>query len=191
MRVGALSIVVVLGLAPGACGPKVSTQPIAFDEDLPAEQRATPVEPLAVERPIAPPGKGLRTGTIARAQLNAVLDAGPASFLRQLEVAAHMRGNRFVGWELVQLVDRESPLYDVDLVPGDVLLAVNGSPIARPDQLQTVWDALRSANAVTAQLWRGESKLTLEFAIEPALAPGTVVPPPARPAPGSPKPATP
>src|SRR5689334_17732811 len=38
----------------------------------------------------APPGKGLRTGTIARDRLIAVLDAGPAVFLRQFEVTPHM-----------------------------------------------------------------------------------------------------
>jgi S1-C subfamily serine protease len=116
---------------------------------------------------VAPPGKGLRTGTIARAQLVAVLDAGPGTFLRQLEVAPRMSGDRFVGWQLVQLIDRTGPLHDVDLVPGDVLLAINGKPLSRPEQLQTVWDSLRTANEVTAQMWRGEMKLELRFTIEP------------------------
>jgi type II secretory pathway component PulC len=156
-----------------ACAPKVSTTPPSFDEDVTRDPHvAAPAAPAPpAERPIAPPGKGLRTGTIARDRLLAVLDAGPATFLRQLEVAPRMNGERFVGWELVQLVDHHSPLYDVDLVPGDVLLAINGKPVSRPDQLQAVWDSLRTADAVTAQLWRGQAKLTLEFAVEPKLAP--------------------
>ncbi|MBA3820483.1 MAG: hypothetical protein H0X17_16455 [Deltaproteobacteria bacterium] len=161
-----------LGLAIGllACAPKVATTPSTFDEELGAPTATAPVvDELTIERAVAPPGKGLRTGTIARDRLIAVLDAGPASFLRQLEVAPRMSGDRFVGWELVQLVDRTSPLYDVDVVPGDVLLALNGKPLSRPDQLQTVWDSLRTANVVTAQLWRGPTKLTLEFAVEPKL----------------------
>lgn len=161
---------VLLAIACAACGPKVSTAPSAFDEDLGPKAAPPPtgeVEPL---RPVAPPGKGLRAGTIERAKLLGVLDAGPPAFLRQIEVAPHLRdGNRFVGWQLVQLVDKSSPLYDVDLQPGDVLLAINGKPVARPDQLQTVWDSLRKANEVTAQLWRGNAQLTLEFAIEPRL----------------------
>jgi hypothetical protein len=52
-----------------------------------------------------------------------------------------------------------------------VLLAVNGQPISRPEQAQTVWDSLRTANAVTAQIWRGEAKLELHFTIDPPLAP--------------------
>ncbi len=154
-----------------ACGPKVSTKPPTFDEDLAKREQPAPppVDELTMERQVAPPGKGLRTGTITRDRLIAILDAGPASFLRNFEVNAKMSGDRFVGWELVQLVGRDNLLYDLDLAPGDVLLAVNGQAISRPDQLQTLWDSLRTANAVTAQLWRGQTKLTLDFAVEPKL----------------------
>ena len=155
-----------------ACAPKVPTAPPTFDEDLPKQEVAAPqADELTIERPVAPPGKGLRSGTIARDRLVAVLDAGPAAFLRQFEVNAKMSGDRFVGWELVQLVGQATanPLYDVDLVPGDVLLTINGKSISRPDQLQTVWETLRTSNEVTAELWRGRSKLTLAFAVEPKL----------------------
>src|SRR6188768_3802814 len=136
-----------------ACGPKVSTKPPTFNEDLSNAQvaPAAPVDELTMERQVAPPGKGLRAGTIARDKLIAVLDAGPGSFLRQFEVTAKMSGQRFVGWELVQLVGSQTnPLYDIDLVPGDVLLTINGKMIARPDQLQTIWENLRTADTVTA-----------------------------------------
>ena len=115
----------------------------------------------------APPGKGLRSGTISRAHLIAVLDAGPGAFLRQIEVAPLLDRDRFVGWQLVQLLDHQSPLIDVDVAPGDVLLAVNGVQLSRPDQLQTLWDSLRTANQLNAQLWRGKTQLTLAFTIEP------------------------
>jgi S1-C subfamily serine protease len=159
----------LLALAAMACGPKVSTAPRAFDDDLDVSKpSAAPVvvQP-AGERPAAPPGKGLRTGTIARARLVAVLDAGPGTFLRQLEVAPRMAGDRFVGWQLVQLLDRSGPLHDVDLAPGDVLLAVNGKPVARPEQLQVLWDSLRTANEVSAQLRRGDQPLELRFTVQP------------------------
>jgi hypothetical protein len=162
MRVVLLALLV-------ACGPKVSTKPPVFDEDIAAQDEPA-VNELTIERPVAPPGKGLRTGTIARDKLVATLDAGPAAFLRQFEVSARMSGQRFLGWQLVQLVGtQENPLYDIDLVPGDVLLTINGDQLVRPDDLQTVWVKLRTADTVTAQLWRGQSKLTLEFAVEPKL----------------------
>ncbi len=165
-----------------ACGPKVQTQTTPFDEDLESRTKepAAEVAPAEPPRPEAPPGKGLRTGTIERAKLIAVLDGGPGAFLRQLEVTPLMDGNRFIGWQLVQLLDRQGPLVDVDVVPGDVLLAVNGRTISRPDQLQSVWDSLRTANELRAQLWRGEAKLELAFAIEPKVEP-KIEPAPAAP----------
>jgi hypothetical protein len=174
------------------CGPKVQTGPATFDEDLGPRQRA---EPAALapqpERQVAPVGKGLRTGTIERAKLLAVLDSGPATFLRQVEVAAHIENDRFVGWQLVQLLDHAGPLGDVDVAPGDVLLAINGRPLSRPDQLQAVWDSLRSANQLKADLWRGNGKVELAFTIEPAVQGATqALPPPPDPEPAPHTPAS-
>ena len=160
-------------VAVAACAPKVAPKTTVYDEDLGPRATATDPAPAAeadAPRAVAPVGKGLRTGTIARDRLVAVLDAGPGAFLRQLEIAPQLNGERFVGWQLVQLLDRTGPLVDVDLVPGDVLLAINGKPLSRPDQLQTVWDSLRTANQVTAQLWRGQAQFSLEFAIDPPVA---------------------
>lgn len=154
-----------------ACTPRVDpSTPATLDEDLGESAAPAGDDEIAVEnRPVAPLGKGERTGTIDRARLVAVLDAGPGMFLRQLEVAPSMRGERFVGWQLVQFVDRATPLGALDLVPGDVLLAINGKPLSRPDQLQALWDSLRTSNEVTAQLWRGDGKFELTYAIEPKL----------------------
>jgi S1-C subfamily serine protease len=162
-----------VALVGGACAPKAAPQTTPIDEDLGAmmqREGPAPVVVAAAPRPVAPTGKGLRTGTIARDKLVAVLDAGPGMFLRQLEIAPQLNGDRFVGWQLVQLLDHAGPLVDVDVVPGDVLLAINGKPLSRPDQLQTVWDSLRTANQVTAQLWRGQAQFELQFAIEPQVA---------------------
>jgi hypothetical protein len=170
----------LFALVLAACGPKVAPKGNPFDEDLESRtaETAPPAEAM-VPRPEAPPGKGLRTGTIERAKLLTVLDAGPGKFLRQLEVTPRMDGERFVGWQLVQLLDRNGPLVDVDVAPGDVLLAVNGRTISRPDQLQSIWDSLRTANELRAQLWRGDAKLELSFSIEPMVDPSTLPPPPA------------
>src|SRR5689334_18589229 len=100
-----------------ACGPKVVTTGSAFDEELASRPSETTAPAVEVPRPEAPPGKGLRSGTIERAKLLAVLDGGPGAFLRQLEVTPRLDGERFVGWQLVQLLDRQGPLVDVDVVP--------------------------------------------------------------------------
>jgi len=160
----------LLVLLIAACGPRSEPKGpgTGFDEDLGPKPVATETAATAeVVRPEAPAGKGERTGTIARAKLLAVLDGGPGNFLRQIEISPRMDGQRFVGWQLVQVVDHTGPLHDVDVAPGDVLLAINGKPLSRPDQLQTVWDGLRTANTLTAQLWRGNAKFELQFAIDP------------------------
>jgi type II secretory pathway component PulC len=171
MRARLLALVTVVCGVCGACGSRGPSAPRPIDHDLDVADIRPAVAPESddAHRPVAPPGPGLRTGTIARDRLVAVLDAGPGTFLRQLEVAPRLSGDRFVGWQLVQLIDRTGPLRDVDVVPGDVLLAINGKPLSRPEQLQLVWDSLRTANEVTAQVWRGEMKLELRFAIEPRL----------------------
>jgi hypothetical protein len=150
---------------PGNARPGASV-PAAPAADLtlaPISERADAL------RAVAPPGKGARTGTIARDHLIAVLDAGPGNFLRQLEVMPRRSGERFVGWQLVQLLDHSGPLTGVDLVAGDVLLGVNGNALSRPEHLKALWDSLRTANEVTARLWRGDKKLELRFTIEPRI----------------------
>ena len=160
----------VFGVCVG-CTPKVATTPDRFDEDVAHQPAvvAAPTAPAVDVRPEAAHGKGVRSGAIDRARLVAVLDGGPGAFLRQLEVTPQRQGERFVGWQLVQFLDAQTPLATADLAPGDVLLAINGRPLSRPDQLQTLWDSLRTSNELTAQLWRGTGKFELHFTIEPAL----------------------
>ncbi|HET7503655.1 MAG TPA: hypothetical protein VFK02_21690 [Kofleriaceae bacterium] len=180
MRAGLFAVMVCACGSPGPNAPR----PVDRDLDVSDSRPVAPpaAEPAGAPRAVAPPGKGLRTGTIARDRLVAVLDAGPATFLRQLEVAPRLAGDRFIGWQLVQLLDRTGPLHAVDVLPGDVLLAINGKPLSRPEQLQLLWDSLRTANEVTAQMWRGDQKLELHFMIEPRVEP-PVGPPPGRPTP--------
>src|ERR1043165_6751667 len=158
-------------LAHGACGPAVSNLPRTLDDEA-ESHKAAPVTPAPAEAPpaVAPAGKTMRSGTIARDRLIAVLDAGPGMFLRQLEVSPRMAGDRFVGWQLVQLIDPPGPLADVDVAPGDVLHAINGKPLERPDELQRLWDSLRTANELKAQLARGDARLELRFTIDPPVA---------------------
>jgi hypothetical protein len=169
-----------------ACAPKVTTTGGGFNEDLraepvareqqPSDERAkleistTPPPAIAAQPACGTaPAHGVRTGTIDRAHLVEVLDKGPGMFLRQFEVAPRLDGNRFVGWQLVQLLDPTGPLASLDVAPCDVLFAINGKPLSRPDQLQDIWDSLRKSDELVAQLWRGGNKLELRFAIEPKL----------------------
>jgi hypothetical protein len=201
-------VALALPLLVAACGPKVAVQPSPFEHDDP--QAGTPrpeddelysqeISPQAdvkaatyTRREVAPPGKGLRTGTIDRTRLLAVLDAGPGLFLRQFEVTSAMDGDKFVGWQLVQLIDDQGPLHDLDLAQGDILIALNGAPISRPDQLMTTWNSLRAADQLTCDLLRGDQRFQLTFAIDPPagrVPPDLLLPPKQPPPPTAKKPA--
>jgi hypothetical protein len=162
------SLVLILA---AACGPKVSTDPSPYEEDDPAA--GAPVEetaPTWEELPVAEAGPGAREGTIERAALDKVLDAGPGATLRHFEVAAVHDGNRFLGWRLVAVDPKHRGFDGVDLVPGDILVALNGRSVSRPDELQAVWDGLRTADAIVADLRRGEARFSLRWVITPAPA---------------------
>lgn len=193
----------LLALALVACGPKVRVDPSPYEYDDPSA--GEPIEQKQTfqryeERVEAPKGKGLRAGVVDRTALLAVLDAGPGNYLRQFEVTGAMDGDRFLGWQLVQLVDASSPLNDLDLAAGDVLIALNGAPLSRPDQLMAVWDSLRTTDVITADLLRGDARFSIQFAVEPPVgrvppdlapaAPATAAPAPTPvPAPASQPPA--
>ena len=139
------------------------------------------------ERKEAPKaGPGIRSGTIDRTALMRVLDAGPAAYLKRFEVTNAMDGDRFVGWQLVQLIDKSGSLGQLDLVAGDILIAINGSPLARPDHLMKVWESLKVADKLVCDLLRGNGRFQLTFTIEPPVGrapPDLVQPTPAKPTP--------
>lgn len=177
----AFGALLALGAPATACGPKVVPASIVEEDDpRAAAERARPARsaPAALDgaaeaqtRPLAPPGAQARAGTIDRAALVRVLDAGPGALLRALEISPSFERDRFVGWRIDQIVDRASPLAAVDLAPGDVVLSVNGRPLARPEQVMAIWLALRTADELRCEVWRGSARLTLRFAIAPAAGP--------------------
>jgi hypothetical protein len=156
----------VLVLALFGCAPKVHVASTPFEEDDP---RAGPPKeapkPRWEELPEAPVAEGAREGTMTRAALHAVLDAGPGALLRHVEVAAELEGERFLGWRLVAIDPQHRGFDGVDLRPDDILVALNGRPLSRPDELAALWDQLRGADVVVADLRRGPGKLQLRWTV--------------------------
>lgn len=138
--------------------------------DLDDGARAEPASAPAAAAPAAepPPVERRRRGEIQRAALDEVLAAGPGRLLRRVAVKASVKGGRFKGWEVVR-----SPWREVDLVAGDVVLAVNGRTLEHPLELKVLWDDLRKASTIAVEVDRKGQKFALEFAIVPAApAPG-------------------
>jgi hypothetical protein len=132
---------------------------IAEDEAAPADEAAAPPAPapILVSR--------VRQGSIDRAALDTVLDAGPAAFLAGLEVDADVDGNKFHGWRVVSFMPRDPRYAAVDIVPGDLVVRVNGRVIVRPEHFQEVWEGLRGAAKLIVEVSRGPERFLLEYAI--------------------------
>jgi hypothetical protein len=157
-----------------ACGAKVKVDPMPTGDmddpaaGAPAPRAADPgsvaITPAAPVK-TAPAGPGVRSLTIARASLDAALDAGPGAFLRGFEVAAVLDQGKFVGWRLVRVIEGEHRFDGLDLQPGDVLLDVDGLPVSQPDQLAALFDSLRGASQIVVDLARGDARFQLRVTI--------------------------
>jgi type II secretory pathway component PulC len=109
----------------------------AEDPDADAPQVAA----LAADRP---------PRTIYRAELDRALARGPGWLLGQLDPEPVRNGGRFVGWRIASVFP-DAP--DVcppgcDLLPGDVILAVQGDPLQTPHALEAMIARLDALSAL-------------------------------------------
>lgn len=104
-------------------------------------------------------------GTIARADLLPILDAGFGRFLQGVATEPHLEGGGFVGFRLTSLYPDDPRFASLDLQPGDTVVRVNASPIERPEQALAVWNGLRVASELVVEYRRGEEARELRFAI--------------------------
>lgn len=139
----------------GACGGRSS------DPAAPGEAASDPA-PAPELAPGGPIGRPVRQGTVSRGEVDRVLDAGPGAFLGRTEVKARLDKGAFRGWEVVR-----PPFPEVDLVAGDVVLAVNGRALERPGDLEQLWTDLRAADAIEVSVERDGKRFTLRFAVVP------------------------
>jgi S1-C subfamily serine protease len=133
----------------------------AAETTPPERAEAPPPEPAPEERPPPPAVEG----EIARAELDAVLDAGLGRFLQGVITEPHLEDGHFVGFRLVSLYPDDERMRAVDLVPGDVITSVNGQPIERPEQALRVWSSLRVASELLVDYRREGEERQLRFAI--------------------------
>lgn len=162
-----------------ACGGGSEPVPVAADESATSGNEATEVsanadaELAALPAPTEPPaqplpdprqGDVISGGAIARADLNAVIQAGIPTFLQRVRTEPHTDGRRFVGWRLVSIFN--DPAFALGPIRiGDVVLGVNGRTIERPEQFFAVWETLASASEITFQVLRADQAYEVRYAI--------------------------
>jgi type II secretory pathway component PulC len=103
-------------------------------------------------------------GEIPRDKLLAVLGAGPGRFLQRVRVkkASDDQG-RFAGWRIVELFPGEAGANAI--VPGDIVVRVNGQSVERPEQFKNVWDSLALSSELVVTVRRGAMQSDVRYRI--------------------------
>lgn len=126
-----------------------------------AEVAASSDQTAANPQVIATPAPG----TIPRDQLARTLDAGLGRFLGSVRVDPVLQRGAFVGFRIVAFRDPEGLYRGVDLLPGDVVVRVNGSPIERPEQALAIWNGLRVTSELCVEYVRGSERREIRYPI--------------------------
>ena len=171
----AATLLLLLGAACASPPPRPD-YPLITEEDDPAARAAhigggKPHPAAPEDRQPAPVVARARSGSIARAELDTVLDAGPGAFLRGLQVDPEVVDHRLRGWRIRRFWPGDARFARVDLLPGDLVLTVNGHLIVRPEHLQSVWDGLRDAHRLTVEVDRQGAIYQLDYTIVDSPAP--------------------
>jgi type II secretion system protein C len=103
---------------------------------------------------------------LARSAVHAAIVDGLGVFFRRVELddMPVMTGGKFHGFRIAGLPDKEF-WSGVDLKPGDVVTAVNGMPIERPEQAQSALESLDAAKELRVSYERDGQAHELVYAI--------------------------
>lgn len=126
-------------------------------------------------------------GALWRRDVNAVLDEGLGRFLQHAELDPEVQAGAFVGFRVLEL--RPAAWWQgVDLVPGDIVMQVNGMPIEQPTEAHAAFESLRQAPQLRVSYMRKGEARELVYSIldKPPTPPtpgSTISDPPAEPPP--------
>ncbi|RMG99041.1 MAG: hypothetical protein D6705_04430 [Deltaproteobacteria bacterium] len=112
-------------------------------------------------------------GVVYRSELDRATARGPAYLLRQLGPEPHRIDGRFVGYRITRLFPDEPGLCSdpCDLHEGDVIVAVNGVRIERPEHLATLFEQLPSMTELRVDRLREGEGQSRTYRILPDPAP--------------------
>jgi type II secretory pathway component PulC len=127
----------------------------------PAEPARGPRPATSTEAPLPP-----RPGRLWRRDVTATLSRGLGDFLTRLEVQPFAPGGKFRGWKIVKLREGDPLWAGGELLPGDVVTAVNGRPIERPEQALAAFQSLAVAPELRVAFERDGARRELVYAID-------------------------
>ena len=152
-------------------------------------------EPLPPPDPASVPGGGaakvsepspgaraaIASGTLQRADVERVVDAGLGRFLGNVVVEPSLSAGKFAGWSIVGF-EPAGAWAGIDLRPGDVVTKINGLPIEREVDAFDAFQAVRQAQTLEVSYLRQNQPRTLRFTIVGAPSPSLPKAPPPTPA---------
>jgi hypothetical protein len=152
-----------------ATSQQVADMPPLGEQPTPIVQPAAPAPtpaPVAKSEP-ATCTAFAKPGVLKRSAVVRVADAGIGQWLAGgAEVQRKIVKTRFQGWEIRRLYPGDPCYAQVDLRPEDVVTAINGKSVERPEQAFDVLTALRTAPELVVDYLREGQPKKLTFAIE-------------------------
>ena len=124
---------------------------------------APELPPVGAEAPSAPRDTGERT--FSRDDVRLRLQSELPRILSSAVVAPRVLGNEVVGLELVNF-PTDTVLGDTGLVPGDVLLAVNGREVRGAESLAVLVQRFQTASQIELTVDRDGEVFPLRYRIE-------------------------
>ena len=141
----------------------------------PRAPQSTPAAPIAPAAPAAPvPATAtdpfddlLPAGNIAAEVITRFHKSGPHILLRALETEPARINGKLLGYRIVSLAPNAAFLRRAQLLPGDIITAVNGASLLTPDEFMKTWSSLPALTAIELNLLRGSESITKRWVIEP------------------------
>ena len=131
--------------------------------------------------PSASTRAAVATGTLQRADVERVVDAGLGRFLGNVVIEPSLSAGKFKGWSIVGFEPAEL-WRGIDLQPGDVVTKINGMPIEREVEAFDAFQAVRQSATLEISYLRQNQPRTLRFTIVGAPSPALPKAPPPTPA---------
>ncbi len=106
-------------------------------------------------------------GTIFRSEIEHALSRGPGYLLYELGPEPFRLSGKFVGWEITKVFPDEPDLCadGCDLLPGDIILSVNGDRLETPQALSNMVEALPSTSKLVVKSIRNEKRRTSTYTL--------------------------
>ncbi len=171
MRASHLVLLGLLGCASRAAPPKSTPsdpalEPVVLaapgtEESKIEVEAAAALAPQTLAQKRLPPESAV--GVIDRGGLVAIIDGGLGRVFQRVKLSPALRDGQFIGFRVAEI----DPGWAVSLLQtGDVITALNGQIVERPEQAVAAFERLRQADELVLDLLRDGVPATLRYRIE-------------------------